>query len=58
MLFQRQKQYGGGYWLGKTLDDLFMLELEHPVSLHDGVVYIVQYGKAAANFMDFDDDLR
>lgn len=56
VLFQRQKQYGGGYWLGKTFDDLFMLEMEYPVSLHDGVVYIVQYGKVAANFMDFDDD--
>lgn len=33
-----------------------MLEFEYPVSLHAGVVYIVQHTLAAAKFMDFDDD--
>ena len=50
------KQHGGGFWLGKTFDGLFMLELEYPVSLHDGIVYIVNQSQVAANFMDFDDD--
>ncbi len=58
VLFQRLKEYGGGFWLGKTFDGLFMLELDHPVSLHDGIVYIVRYGKVAENFMDFDDDFK
>ncbi|MFU0853505.1 hypothetical protein ACM26X_15530 [Kluyvera cryocrescens] len=56
VLFQRMKQHGGGFWLGKTFDGLFMLELEYPVSLHDGIVYIVNQSQVAANFMDFDDD--
>ncbi|MCA7832541.1 hypothetical protein LE036_02195 [Escherichia coli] len=56
VLFQRGKQFGGGFWLGKTYDGLFMLELEYPVSLHDGLVYILHHSSVAANFMDFDDD--
>ncbi len=58
VLFQRMKQYGGGFWLGKTFDGVFMLELEYPVSLHDGLVYIVHHSSVAANFMDFDDDFK
>lgn len=58
VLFQRMKEYGGGFWLGKTFDGLFMLELDHPVSLHDGIVYIVRYPPAAANPVDLDDEFR
>lgn len=58
VLFQRMKEYGGGFWLGKTFDGLFMLELDHPVSLHDGIVYIVRYPPAAANPDDLDDEFR
>lgn len=56
VLFQRGKQFGGGFWLGKTYDGLFMLELAYPVSLYDGLVYILHHSSVAANFMDFDDD--
>lgn len=56
VLFQRRKEVGGGYWLGKTFDGLFMLEMVHPVSLHDGLCYIVQHTNVSENFMDFDDD--
>ncbi|STT06551.1 Uncharacterised protein [Klebsiella pneumoniae] len=30
VLFQRPKSCGGGFWLGKTYDGVFMLELERP----------------------------
>lgn len=56
VLFQRPKEYGGGFWLGKTFDGLFMLEMDRPVSLHDGIYYIVQNTNVSANFMDFDED--
>ncbi|HDX5345360.1 TPA: hypothetical protein ROI66_004315 [Citrobacter sedlakii] len=56
VLFQRMKVHGGGFWLGKTFDGVFMLELEHPISLHEGIVYILHCDRVAQNFMDFDDD--
>ncbi|XFW42561.1 hypothetical protein AAHT82_03240 [Klebsiella pneumoniae] len=56
VFFQRQKEYGGGYWLGRTCDGVFIMELEYPVSLHDGIVYLNQLTRVSANFMDFDDD--
>jgi len=45
VFFQGPKECGGGYWLGRTYDDLFWLELEFPISLHDGVVYLLHYEK-------------
>lgn len=56
VFFQRPKECGGGFWLGKTFDGLFMLEMDRPVSLHDGLCYIVQHTNVSENFMDFDDD--
>ena len=55
VFFQRSKECGGGFWLGKTFDGLFMLEMDRPVSLHDGLCYIVQHTNVSENFMDFDD---
>lgn len=37
VLFQRPKSCGGGFWLGKTYDGVFMLELERPVPLSEGL---------------------
>ncbi|HBW8010092.1 TPA: hypothetical protein MFG65_000671 [Klebsiella pneumoniae] len=56
VFFQRPIECGGGFWLGKTFDGLFMLEMDRPVSLHDGLCYIVQHTNVSENFMDFDDD--
>lgn len=58
VFFQRQKECGGGYWFGRTFDGVFILELEYPVSLHAGIVYLNQITNVAANFMDFDDDFK
>ncbi|WP_213672548.1 hypothetical protein [Raoultella ornithinolytica] len=56
VFFQRPIECGGGFWLGKTFDGLFMLEMDRPVSLHDGLCYIVQHMNVSEDFMDFDDD--
>ena len=58
VLFQRPKSCGGGFWLGKTYDGVFMLDLERPVPLSEGVKYIILSSRVAVNFMDFDDDFR
>ncbi|HBR5003190.1 TPA: hypothetical protein L9X48_000532 [Klebsiella pneumoniae] len=58
VFFQRPKASGGGYWLGRTFDDVFLLELEYPVSLHEGIVFLNQLTEVADKFMDFDDDFQ
>ncbi|WP_032696833.1 hypothetical protein [Raoultella planticola] len=40
--FSTPKRVRGGYWLGRTYQDCFWLELEFPVSLHDGVVFLME----------------
>ncbi|MDW7503742.1 hypothetical protein [Klebsiella pneumoniae] len=58
VLFQRPKSCGGGFWLGKTYDGVFMLELDRPVPLREGIKYIIVSSRVAENFMDFDEDFR
>jgi hypothetical protein len=33
VFFQRLKEYGGGYWLGRTYHDAFIFGLERPTPL-------------------------
>lgn len=40
MFFQRPKECGGGYWLGKTYDFVFMLEIPYPISLRQGMDFL------------------
>lgn len=40
VFFQRAKEKGGGYWLGKTFDFVFMLEILHPVSIAQGMKFM------------------
>jgi hypothetical protein len=49
VFFQRPKETGGGFWLGRTYDFVFMFELPCPVSLREGIIYLQQlsYGSAA-----------
>ncbi|ASO23507.1 hypothetical protein IHB14_000197 [Salmonella enterica] len=56
VFFQRPKECGGGYWLGRTYDGLFWLELELPTSLHDGLIYLLQLKKVEALSNEFDDN--
>ena len=54
VFFQRPKEYGGGYWLGRTYDGVFIIEYERPLSLHDGVVYLNSLNRIEAQSQEFD----
>lgn len=58
VFFQRSKESGGGYWLGRTFSDCFWLEFERPCSLHEGLVYLVSMNSVKARVGEFDDDFR
>lgn len=40
VFFQRPKENGGGFWLGRTYDGVFWLEISAPVSLSQGLFYL------------------
>ncbi len=40
VFFQRPKENGGGFWLGRTFDGVFWFEIYEPVSLSQGLVYL------------------
>lgn len=40
VFFQRSKENGGGFWLGRTYDGVFWLEISVPVSLSQGLLYL------------------
>ena len=58
VFFQRSKESGGGYWLGKTYDYFFMLEIERPVSLSEGIQYVILSDRVSQTAHLFDDDFR
>ena len=58
VLFQRSKVSGGGYWLGRTYDYVFMLEFDKPTSLHEGIKYVVLSGMVESRSHIFDDDFQ
>lgn len=56
VFFQRLKEYGGGYWLGRTYHDAFIFGLERPTSLSDGIDFIFEMKRVERGYTDFDDD--
>lgn len=56
VFFQRLKEYGGGYWLGRTYHDAFIFGLERPTSLFDGIGFIMDTMSVERNADKFDDD--
>jgi len=40
VFFQRPKENGGGFWLGRTFDGIFWFEIYEPVSLSPGLIYL------------------
>ena len=40
VFFQRSKESGDGYWLGRAYDFVFIIELPQPVSLHQGILFL------------------
>jgi hypothetical protein len=53
VFFQRPKKAGGGFWLGRTYDFVFMIELPLPVSLREGIIYLQQLRHGSAASSDF-----
>lgn len=56
VFFQRSKDVGGGYWLGRTYPDFYQFGPELPVSLFQGLQYIMAADKVEAVSNTFDDD--
>ncbi|EBW2079852.1 hypothetical protein GCW26_07110 [Salmonella enterica] len=57
VFFQREKEYGGGFWLGKTHDDGVEFVLEQPTSLSYGLAYLISLSSVEARYMEFVDDI-
>lgn len=58
VFFQREKEYGGGYWLTRTYFDYASLEIERPVSLGQGLEFILATTTVERNAHVFDDDFK
>lgn len=58
VFFQRLKSYGGGYWLGRTYPDFYQFGPERPVSLSQGLQYIISSDKVESVSHTFDDDFE
>ncbi|EIN2771765.1 hypothetical protein LOP64_003844 [Escherichia coli] len=58
VFFQRKKEVGGGYWLGRTYPDFYQFGPELPVSLSQGLQYIMASDKVEAVSHIFDDDFE
>lgn len=58
VFFQRLKEYGGGYWLGRVDENCFMLAIERPVSLSEGIDFMLQLNRVEKDFLTFDDDFQ
>lgn len=40
VFFQRPKENGGCFWLGRTFEGIFWFEIHEPVSLSQGLIYL------------------
>lgn len=61
VFFQRPLECGGGYWLGRTMDGFYQFGPEKPVSLHQGLVFLVQTEAVETEwdaFNVFDEDFK
>lgn len=58
VFFQRAKEFGGGYWFGRTYSNCFMLEFDGPTSLSEGIKYIIAYDSLPMTPCGFDDEFR
>lgn len=58
VFFQRLKEYGGGYWLGRVGENCFILEVERPVSLREGIDFLLRMNQVESDFLTFDDDFQ
>jgi hypothetical protein len=40
VFFQREKHYGGGFWIGQAYDDGYLFGIPWPVSLREGIKFL------------------
>lgn len=52
VFFQRLKEYGGGYWIGQTYEDAFIFGIERPVSLNEGMAFLVVKKAAEVRYLE------
>ena len=53
VFFQRLKEYGGGFWGGRTYIDAFIFGIERPVSLIEGMQFMIAVNSAQSRYMEF-----
>ncbi|MDO2452873.1 hypothetical protein [Enterobacter asburiae] len=58
VMYQRPKESGGGYWLGRTYDDCSWFEFDRPTSLRDAIEYVITCDKVTLNYLNFDDGFQ
>lgn len=58
VFFQRPIHCGGGYWLGRAYDDVFIIEYERPTSLFDGIRFMMLSKEVRSNAHLFDDNFE
>jgi hypothetical protein len=56
VFFQRLRIHGGGYWLGRIYDNVFMIEYERPTTLSEGLVFLRLMKQVEADSNVFDHD--
>ena len=56
VFFQREKEHGGGFWLGQAYDDWFGFVIEEPVSLRQGIEYLMSIKRVEPQLGGFHDD--
>jgi len=56
--FQRPINSGGGYWLGRTFDFVFMIEIPRPVSLREVIMYLQNYARESSDPSDNIDEFH
>lgn len=57
VFFQRLKEHGGGYWLGQIYDDWFGFLIDEPISLRQGMDYLMTMRDQEKDIMKFDDSM-
>lgn len=58
VFFQRLKEYGGGFWFGRTYPDYYEFGLPYPVSLKVGIDHLLLVDRVEGHYGYFDDDFK
>jgi hypothetical protein len=51
--FQRLKEYGGGFWVGRTYTNASISGVERPVSLIEGMQFMIAVNSVESRYMEF-----